>query len=238
MNRQLKFGDITVDVVLKNIKNVYLSVQPPRGRVHISAPSRMSLDNIRMFAISKLDWIKKQQKKLRDQERETPSEYLDRESYYVWGKRYLLSVIVGKGASSIELKHDQMLMYVRPGTNKKRHQVLLEGWYRGQLKSAVPPLITKWEPLLGVEVNQFFVRRMKTKWGSCNPKAGNIRLNTQLATKPPECLEYIIVHEMMHLLEPTHNSRFRALMDRFMPNWQFRNDQLNLLPLRHEYWRY
>jgi predicted metal-dependent hydrolase len=238
MVSQLKLGDITVDVVLKEIKNVHLSVHPPTGRVRISAPSRMSLDNIRVFAISKLGWIKQQQKKLREQDRETPREYLDRESHYVWGKRYLLRVSETDQAPSIELKHKRMLLRVRPGTDERRRQVIVEGWYREQLKNAVPPLIVRWEPLLGVKVERFFVQRMKTKWGSCNPSAGNIRLNTELAKKPTECLEYIVVHEMAHLLEPTHNPRFRALMDRFMPKWQFYMDQLNRLPVSHEEWAY
>ena len=238
MVRQLKLGDITVDVVLKDIKNVHLSVHPPTGRVRISAPSRMSLDNVRVFAISKLGWIKQQQKKLQEQDRETPREYLDRESHYVWGKRYLLTVIESDQAPSVELKHSRMLLRVRPGTDEKRRQALVEGWFREQLKNAVPPLIIRWEPLLEVKVKRFFVQRMKTKWGSCNPSAGNIRLNTELAKKPPECLEYIVVHEMAHLLEPTHNAHFRALMDRFMPKWQFYLDQLNRLPVSHESWTY
>ena len=238
MVRQLKLGDITVDVVLKDIKNVHLSVHPPTGRVRISAPSRMSLDNVRVFAISKLGWIKQQQKKLQEQDRETPREYLDRESHYVWGKRYLLTVIESDQTPSVELKHSRMLLRVRPGTDEKRRKALVEGWFREQIKKAVPPLIIKWEPLLEVKVKRFFVQRMKTKWGSCNPGVGNIRFNTELAKKPPECLEYIVVHEMAHLLEPTHNARFRALMDRFMPKWQFYLERLNRLPVSHEDWVY
>ncbi len=238
MVKQLTLGDITVDVMFKDIKNVHLSVHPPIGRVRISAPLRMSLDNIRVFAISKLGWIKQQQKKLQEQDRETPREYLDRESHYVWGKRYLLEVVEIDQPPFIELKHNRMLLRVRPGTDENRIQALVEGWYREQLKTAVPPLIARWEPLMGVTVNRFFVQRMKTKWGSCTPGAGNIRLNTELAKKPPECLEYIVVHEMAHLLEPTHNARFRALMDRFMPKWQFYIEQLNRLPVSHENWGY
>ena len=198
MVKQLTLGDITVDVMFKDIKNVHLSVHPPTGRVRISAPLRMSLDNIRVFAISKLGWIKQQQKKLQEQQRETPREYLDRESHYVWGKRYLLEVIQIDQPPSIELKHNRMLLRVRPGTDENRRQALVEGWYREQIKNAVPPLIARWETMMGVTVNRFFVQRMKTKWGSCNPAAGHIRLNTELAKKPPECLEYIVVHEMTH----------------------------------------
>jgi predicted metal-dependent hydrolase len=238
MVTQIELGDITVDVVLKDIKNIHLSVYPPSGRVRISAPSRMSLNTIRIFTISKLDWIKQQQQKLQGQERETPREYLDRESHYVWGKRYLLKMIEGNEAPSVALKHRWMLLRVRPGTDAKKKQAIVEAWYRRQLKNAVPPLITRWEPLMGVKVERFFVQRMKTKWGSCNHDARSIRLNTELAKKPRECLEYIVVHEMTHVLEPTHNARFVSLMNQFMPQWKFYQDQLNRLPVSHEDWVY
>ena len=238
MATQVKLGEITAEVVLKDIKNVHLSVYPPAGRVRISAPLRMSLDTIRVFAISKLAWIKQQQKKLREQERETPREYLERESHYVWGKRYLLTVTESDQAPVVELKHSRMLLRVRPGTDEAKRQAIVEEWYREQLKAAVPPLVAKWEPLLGVKVERFFVQRMKTKWGSCSPGTRGIRLNTDLAKKPRECLEYIVVHEMVHLLEPSHNARFVALMDHFMPKWQFRRQVLNRLPVRHESWGY
>ena len=238
MESQIKLGDLVVDVVLKDIKNVHLSVHPPTGRVRISAPKRMSLDTIRVFAISKLDWIRQQQRKLREQERETARDYVDRESHYVWGKRYLLKVSESDEPPSVELSHSRMMLRVRPRTGEAKRQALVEEWYREQLKGAVPPLIAKWEPLMGVAVGRFFVRRMKTKWGSCNPAARSIRLNTELAKKPPECLEYIVLHEMVHLLEPTHNARFVALMDRFMPNWQFHRQVLNRLPVRREKWGY
>jgi hypothetical protein len=238
MVTQIELGDITADVVLKDIKNIHLSVYPPSGRVRISAPSRMSLDTIRVFVISKRDWIKQQQQKLQEQERETRREYLDRESHYVWGKRYLLKVIEGDAAPSVVLQHSRMLLRVRPGTDARKKQAIVEAWYRRQIKQAVPPLIARWEPLIGVQIERFFVQRMKTKWGSCNYSACRIRLNTELAKKPRACLEYIVVHEMTHVLEPTHNARFVALMDQFMPKWQFYRDQLNRLPVSHEDWAY
>ena len=234
----VQLGNIAVDVVLKDIKNVHLSVYPPSGRVRISAPSRMSLDTIRVFAISKLDWIKQQQKKLREQERETPREYLDLESHYVWGKRYLLKVVDNSSAPEVDLKRNILILRIRPGSSEEKKQAVLEEWHRERLKAAVRPLIAKWESLLGIKVKRFFVQRMKTKWGSCSHGAGSIRLNTELAKKPPECLEYIVMHEMIHLLEPTHNSRFIALMDQFMPKWQFQRQELNRLPVRHETWGY
>jgi len=238
MVTQIAFGNITVDVVLKDIKHIHLSVYPPSGRVRIAAPSRMRLDIIRVFAISKLGWIKQQQEKLQEQERDTPREYLDRESHYLWGKRYLLKVIEGDEAPSVALQHSCMLLRVRPGTDARKKRAIVETWYRQQLKKAVPPLIARWEPLLGLKVERFFVQRMKTKWGSCNHRARRIRLNTELAEKPRECLEYIVVHEMTHVLEPTHNARCVALLDQFMPQWQFYRDQLNRLPVSHENWAY
>lgn len=238
MGERLQLGDITVDVILKDIKNVHLSVYPPAGRVRIAAPESMDLDTIRVFAISKLAWIKEQQTKLREQARETPREYLNRESHYVWGRRHLLTVTEVDAPPAVEVEHNRMFLSVRPGTDESRRQALVDQWYREQLKATVPPLIAKWEPVMRVQVARFFVQRMKTHWGSCSPSAGSIRLNTELAKKPPICLEYIVVHEMAHLLEPTHNSRFIALMNRFMPQWQFYRDELNRLPVRHEHWLY
>lgn len=238
MVAQIKLGDIDVDVVLKDIKNIHLSVYPPTGRVRISAPLRMDLDTIRVFAITKLGWIKNQQKKLRGQERETEREYLDRESHYVWGKRYLLKVVEKDVAPAVELKHNKMILLIRPSTSHERKQAILDGWYREKLKDVASTLIAKWEPLMEVEVERFFVRRMKTKWGSCRPESKSIRLNTDLAKKPPELLEYIIVHEMVHLLERKHNDRFTTLMDRFMPLWRNHRDELNRAPLGHEEWGY
>jgi predicted metal-dependent hydrolase len=232
------FGDFSVDVVRKEIKNVHLSVHPPTGKVRIAAPARMSLDTIRVFAISKLDWIRKQQKKLQDQERETPREYLERESHYVWGKRYLMTVIEADERPRIELRHSRIALHVRPGTPPGRRQAIMDGWYRDLVREAATPLIAKWERLMGVQVKRFYVQRMKTKWGSCNHEAGTIRLNTDLAKKPPECLEYIIVHEMVHLLEPTHNAGFLALMKQYLPKWEGVRETLNQLPVRHEDWAY
>jgi hypothetical protein len=238
MATTIELGSIPVDVVLKDIKNIHLSVYPPAGRVRISAPARMSVERIRLFAISKLDWIKEQQRKLREQERETPREFLCRESHYVWGKRYLLSIVEENAPPLVELKHKRMFLRLRPSADdNKRHQVI-ETWYRTELKTATQELIAKWEPRIGVTVCGFFVQRMKTRWGSCNSQARTIRLNTDLAKKPCECLEYIVVHEMIHILEPTHNERFQELMGSFMPDWEHRRETLNRLPVRHENWDY
>jgi predicted metal-dependent hydrolase len=238
MTTQLKLGDITIDVMLKDIKNVHLSVYPPAGRVRISAPKRMKLDIVRVYAISKLGWIKQQQKRIRLQEREAPREYLDRESHYVWGKRYLLKTLEEMGPPSVDLKHSTMVLRIRPTSNREQRDAAISQWYREQIKAAASRLIPKWEPLIGVSVERFFVQHMKTRWGSCNEFTSSIRLNTDLAKKPRECLEYIVVHEMVHLLEPTHNANFVSLMDRFMPQWRLRREQLNELPVRHEMWTY
>jgi len=230
----IKLGEVAVDVVKKDIKNIHLSVYPPTGRVRISAPTRMSLETIRLFAISKLGWIKQHQKKLRQQEREAPREYLDRESHYVWGKRYLLKIVESEGAPLLELKHKSMLLSVRPGTSEEIKRDAVEAWYREQIKAAAPALIAKWEPLLGVRVHRFFVQRMKTKWGSSRPESQSIRLNTELAKKPPECLEYIVVHEMAHFLVRRHDDRFIGLMNQHLPHWKAYRDQLNSAPLPAE----
>lgn len=234
----LQLGDIAVEVVRKDIKHVHLSVYPPSGRVKIAAPERMSLDTLRAFTISRLGWIRQQQQKMREQPRETPREYIDRESHHVWGRRCLLKVVEVEAAPRLLVRHRRMTLSVRPGTEAAARAEILAQWYRQQLKQVARELIDKWQPLMGVRVERFFVQQMKTKWGSCNPAAGTIRLNTELAKKPPECLEYIVVHEMVHLLEPTHNARFVMLLERFMPNWQAYRDQLNSLPVSHEHWRY
>lgn len=238
MATQISLGGIVLEVIKKDIKNVHLSVYPPSGKVRISAPLRMNTDTIRVYAISKLDWIKQQQKKLRAQARETARDYVDRESHYVWGKRYLLKVVQDDAPPSVELNHNKLVLRIRPGASDEKKRAVLEEWYREQLREAVPGIIAKWQPLIGVEVKRFFVQRMKTKWGSCNHDSGNVRLNTELAKKPHECLEYIVVHEMIHLLEPTHNEHFIALLDHYMPKWQFLRDELNRLPVRHEDWAY
>jgi hypothetical protein len=238
MVTKVNIGDIPVDVVLKDIRNIHLSVYPPTGRVRISAPSHMNIDTIRVYAISRLGWIRKQQRKLQGQERETPREYLDRESHYAWGKRYLLKIVEGNVPFFVELTHSKLVMHIRPETSMEKKQSVLDEWYRKQLKTIVPSLVSTWEQRLGVSVQDFGIKKMKTKWGTCNPEAHRIWLNLELAKKPKECLEYIVVHELAHLLEPRHNERFVAIMDANMPQWRSRRDDLNRLPVRHEDWAY
>ncbi|MFM7162322.1 MAG: M48 family metallopeptidase [Planctomycetaceae bacterium] len=238
MATHFQLGSTRVRVEFKDIKNVHLSVHPPVGRVCISAPERMKLETVRLFAVSKLDWIRRQQKEIRAQAREPEREYLDRESHYVWGRRCLLVVIERDEPPGIVLRHSRLQLGLRPGTPVATRRAIAESWYREQVRQAVPDLLARWQPILGVEATGFYVRRMRTRWGSCNPTARTIRLNTDLAKKPRECLEYIVVHELVHLLEPTHNARFVALMNRFMPRWQDHRKTLNQLPVRHEDWEY
>jgi len=236
MATQIELGGVVLDVIKKDIKNIHLSVYPPSGRVRLAAPARMNLDTIRLFAISKLGWIKRQQKKLREQQRETRREYIDRESHHVWGRRVLLNLVEVDGPASVQLRHSRLLLSVRPGTDEAARKAILASWYRRILRAEVVPLIAAWERRLEVTVAGLHVQQMKTKWGSCNPTARTLRLNTELTKKPKACLEYIVVHEMCHLIESTHGPKFLALMDHFMPAWRETRALLNRLPARHEDW--
>ncbi|SFS63188.1 M48 family metallopeptidase [Lutibacter maritimus] len=235
---QIQLGNITIDVVQKDIKNIHLSIHPPIGKVTIAAPEQMSLDTIRVFAISKLQWIKKQQEIIRSQPREAPREYINRESHYFLGKRYLLKIIECNSTPKIILKHSRIELYIKENTTTEKREEIIAEWYRSQLKEIIPPIISKWEKKIGVKSNEFGIKRMKTKWGTCNIEAKRIWLNLELARKPLECLEYIIVHELVHLLERNHNQRFINFMDEFMPKWEFYRDELNRLPFRHIEWKY
>jgi predicted metal-dependent hydrolase len=222
----IELGDIAIDVVRKNIRNIHLKVCPPNGNVRISAPLRMSLDAIRSFAISRVDWVRKHQQRMRERPQATLFDYVEGESHCLWGSPYRLQVRETMEAVKVELSGDRLILDVRAGATRRKKQALLDAWYRARLMEALPALIGKWEPLTGVKAGRLSVRKMRTRWGSCNPRTGNIRLNTELAKKPPECLEYVLVHELTHVLEPSHNHRFKALMDRFMPEWRERRAAL------------
>lgn len=237
MQDMLDLGELHAEVIRKAIKHVHLSVLPPVGKVRVAAPQSMPLETIRLFVISKLPWIRMQQRKMQAQERETPREFLNKESHYLWGKRYLLELNFADAAPTVSLTPRKLLLQVRPGTNAAQCEEVLDAWYRQQIRDALPTLLAKWEPTLGVKTSRVFIQRMKTKWGSCTPAAGYVRLNTDLAKKPPECLEYIVVHELVHMVEPTHNDRFSALMDLYLPHWHHLRKQLNSLPVRHEDWQ-
>lgn len=234
--KQIKLKNICLDVVHKDIKNVHLSVYPPTGRVRISAPLRMSMDTLRVFAISKLGWIKKQQNKFCNQRRESQRDFVSRESHYFFGKRYLLKVIEHNVSPIVDLKHETMELYIRPNTGVDKRREILDGWYRQRLKEYVPRIIDKYEKLIGVKVNELGIKKMRTKWGTCSRHAKRIWLNLELAKKPKYCTEYIVVHEMVHLLERKHNGRFTTYMDKFMPNWRLYKEELNRSELGHVSW--
>ena len=235
---QLHLNDITIDVVLKDIKNVHLSVFPPSGRVRIAAPLRMNMDTIRIYAISKLGWIKKQQQKFREQEREAPREYLYKEGHYFLGRRYLMKIVEHDSPPFVLLKHNTIVLYVRPNTDIPKRQVIMDEWYRQELKELAPPIIAKWEKTMDVSINELGIKKMKTKWGTCNREAKRIWLNLELAKKPVHCIEYIIVHELAHLLERSHNDKFVAYMDNYLPEWKHLKSELNQLPVSHANWEY
>ena len=235
---QINLGDIVVDVVLKDIKNIHLSVYPPSGKVRIAAPLRMNLDTIRIYAISKLAWIKKQQQKFQEQVREAPREFLYKEGHYFLGNRYLMKIVERDAPPVVLIKYKTIELHIRPNTDIQKKQFILDEWYRQQLKELAPPIVEKWEKIMGVSINELAVKKMKTKWGTCNREAKRIWLNLELAKKPIHCIEYIIVHELAHLLERTHNAHFIAYMDNYLPEWKHLKNELNQLPVSHVEWGY
>ena len=232
-------NDLVVDVVRKDIKNLHLAVYPPNGRVRVAAPLLVDDEAVRLAVISKLGWIRRQQLKFAEQERQSEREYVSGESHYFQGKRYLLNVIYREGTPKVILRNNTKLdLFVRPGSDNLQREYVMLKWYRKQLKQAAPPLFAKWEVQIGVKAAEWGIKQMKTKWGSCNIEAKRIWLNLELIKKPNRCLEYIIVHELVHLLERHHNDRFMGFMDSFMPSWRLLRDELNREPLAHEDWDY
>ncbi len=231
--------DITIKITRKDIKNLHIGVYPPDGRVRVSAPLHVDDDNVRLAVIDKLGWISKQQARFRGQTRQSEREMVSGESHYVWGKRYLLEVVERQGKPKVIITGNKTLrLVIRPQTGREKRKHILNEWYRAEMKQTIPNLIEKWQPIVGEEVQEWGVKKMKTKWGSCNIEARRIWLNLELAKKPPECLEFILLHEMVHFLERQHNEVFRAYMDKFLSNWRFHRDILNQSPLAHEDWRY
>ena len=233
----IQLGEIAIRVTRKAVKHVHLSVHPPDGRVTLVAPTGTRLDAARAYAISKLGWIRKQQLELKNQARETRRQFVTRESHYLWGRRYLLTVACADAKPGVRLDHRRITVTVRPGSSAEKRAEVMHEWHKSLLHETVPGLIRKWEARLGVRVKRYFLQRMKTRWGGCNARAGHIRLNTELVKKPKDLLEYIIVHEMAHLLEPTHNERFTGLLDQHYPTWRESRSELNELPLAAELWK-
>ena len=235
----LQIANVQIDVVRKNIKNMHLAVYPPHGRIRLAVPENTDEEILRLFAISKLGWIKKHVKNFKEQARETKRDYVSGESHFFQGKRYILEVHEDKGYSKVSVNGTKKINFKVPtgATTEDKARVMKE-WYRKQLKIQIPPLIQKWEKVVGVQVNDWGVKQMKTKWGACNVDAKRIWLNLELAKKPVICLEYILVHELVHLHERNHNDRFIALMNQFMPKWRLHRDELNSLPIVHNDWGY
>ncbi len=230
---------IPVEVVRKDIKNLHLGVYPPNGRVRVAAPLRLDDEAVRLAVISRLGWIRRQQNGFEQQERQSEREMVTGESHYFQGKRYRLDVIELAAPASVTLpKNTTLELRVRPGTDRGKREAVLNRWYRQRMREQIPELIAKWEPVIGADIADWGIKKMKTLWGSCNIDARRIWLNLELAKKPPKCLEYILVHEMVHLLERHHNERFLEYMEQFMPQWRLHRDELNRFPLAHEDWAY
>lgn len=237
MKDTIHIGELSIRVTRKPIKHVHLSVHPPDGRVTLSAPKMTRLDVARAYTVSKVGWIREQQSRLRSQARETPRQFIERESHYLWGRRHLLTVAYRETKPFVSLDHRRITLTVRPGSDAEKRAAVIHDWHKSLLHEVVPTLIKKWEPKLKVKVAGYFLQRMKTKWGSCNHAAGHIRLNTELVKKPKDLLEYVVVHEMAHLLEATHSERFVAILVDHYPSWREARAELNELPLAAEVWK-
>ncbi|WP_353076132.1 M48 family metallopeptidase [Stenotrophomonas sepilia] len=228
---RIRLGKLDISVIFKAVKNVHLSVHPPQGRVTLVAPTGTRLEVARAYAVSKLRWIRQQQAQLQAQARETTRQFVTRESHYIWGRRYLLTVVEHDALPAVKMDHRRITLQVRPGANAARREAIYRHWQRSLLHEAIPPLIAHWEQRIGVKLKGYFLQRMKTKWGSCNHLHAHIRLNTELVKKPRDLLEYVIVHEMIHLIEPTHSEHFIALLQQHYPAWRDARAELNALPL-------
>jgi hypothetical protein len=237
MIETIQVGEIPITVTRKDVQNVHLSVHPPNGYVTLVAPTSTRLDVARAYAISQLGWIREQQHNLKNQAREAPRQFIERESHYLWGQRYLLTVVHRDTKPGVTLDHRRITLTVRPGSDLEERAKVFHEWHKSLLHEVVPALIQKWEAKLGVEVANYYLQRMKTKWGSCNHQAKHIRLNTELVKKPKDLLEYVIVHEMAHLLEPTHSDQFVSILDKHCPTWREARAELNELPLAAESWK-
>jgi predicted metal-dependent hydrolase len=237
IHRQIRVSGLSVEIVRKDIKNLHLGVYPPNGRVRVAAPISISDDAVRLAVIGKLGWIRRQQQKFEAQPRQSKREMVSGESHFFQGRRYRIRVVFHEGPATVVLRNMRtMEIRVRSGTSAEQRLKVIERWYREQLKAMVPALLEKWQPLLGVQVADWGIKKMKTKWGSCNIDAGRIWLNLELAKKPVQCVEYVVVHEMVHLVERHHNDRFIALMDQNIPHWRTYREELNRAPLAHEDW--
>lgn len=232
----IQIGDLAITVTRKEIQNVHLSVLPPDGRINLSVPTGTRLEVARAYVITKLNWIREQQQTLRNQAREAPREFIERESHYLWGRRHLLEVKECDTKPLVIVDHKRIILSMRPGSDHAKRALIIHEWHKSLLHEFIPTLIDKWEPKLGVQVTAYYLQRMKTKWGGCNHKEGHVRFNTELVKKPKDLIEYVVVHEMLHLREPTHSSRFISLITEHFPAWREARAELNELPLAAEEW--
>lgn len=237
MQQTIRLGEITIAVTRKDVKHVHLSVHPPSGRVTLVAPRSTRPEVARAYAASRLGWIRDKRARLRSQAREAPRQFVTRESHYLWGRRYLMTVIEKDAKPVVKLDHRRITLTVRPGSTVAKRAAVMHEWHKSLLHDAVPRIIEKWEAKIGVTVSAYFLQRMKTRWGGCNHRARHIRLNTELVKKPRDLLEYVVVHEMVHLIEPTHSERFIALLSRHYPAWRNARAELNELPVAAEVWK-
>jgi predicted metal-dependent hydrolase len=237
MPETIRLGDIRIALARKHVKHVHLSVHPPTGRVTLVAPVDTRLEVARAYAISKLGWICDPRAKMLAQARETSRRFVERESHYVWGRRYLLSVVEEDVRPFVRLSHRQITLTVRPASTAAKRAEVMHDWHKTLLHEAIPRLIKKWEAKVGVTVSRYFLQRMKTRWGGCNHRAGTIRLNTELVKKPKDLLEYVVVHEMLHILDATHSEQFVRLLDKHYPTWREARAELNELPLAAQVWK-
>lgn len=238
-HRQITVSGIPVEIVRKDVKNLHVGVYPPEGRVRVAAPLLVDDEAVRLAVVTRLGWIQRMQAQYARQVRQSQREYVSGESHYFQGIRYRLNVIEHDGPPSVRLPGSTCLeMHVRRGSDRDKREAVLDRWYRDSLRAEIPPLMDEWQSILGVEVAEWRIKRMKTRWGSCNADASRIWLNVELAKKPVRCLEYVLVHELVHLRQRTHDERFIAIMDRVMPQWRSRREELNQAPLAHEYWHY
>ena len=238
-SHEITVSGIRVAIVRKPIKNLHLGVYPPLGRVRVASPLHVSDEAVRLAVISRLPWIKRQQAQFESQAREPEREYVSGESHYFEGRRYRLNVIEHDGIGRVHVRNKKLIdLFVPVGRDLRQRERIMLAWYRAHLRRTIPVLIAKWEAALGVTAAGWGIKQMKTKWGACNIEARRIWLNLELAKKSPQCLEYVLVHELVHLLERHHDDRFTAHMDRLLPQWQHLRDELNRAPLGHATWGY
>lgn len=237
--RTIEVSGIPVEIVRKDIKNLHVGVYPPNGRVRVAAPLRLRNDAIRLAIVSRIGWIRRQQRSFEHQDRQSKREFVNGESHYVFGRRYRLAIREAAGKGTVHIRSNRVLeMTIRPDLDREQRERVLNGWYRSLLRERLPDLISLWEPRVGVHVREWGIRKMKTRWGTCNQGVGLILFNRELAKKPDACLEFIVVHELVHLLERHHNDAFRSYMDRLLPHWRSVRDKLNSAPLGAEEWEY